>query len=377
MRIVIAPDSFKHSLPARTVCDAIARGIENLPGEWDIIKIPVADGGEGTVRALVDATGGAIYHQQVLDPLKREITAEFGILGDGKTAVIEMAAASGIELLKDEERNPWLTTSYGTGQLIRAALDKGCSRIIAGIGGSATNDAGLGMAMALGARFLSREGTLGEQGGGMLDQVSGIDLSELDPRIKNTEFIVACDVSNPLCGPKGASYVYGPQKGADPEMVRRLDSNLEVFAARLEAELGADIKDVPGAGAAGGLGAGLLAFCGAQLQAGFEIVARETHLDDALRNCDLVITGEGKLDAQTRYGKTPMGVVKHAKAFGLPVIAIGGTLGEGYQELYEIGFDAIFSILDKPMSLQEALITAEEMLVRTAGSVMRTWMAAR
>ena len=377
MRIVIAPDSFKHSLSAKEVCEAVRKGILSIPGNWDVTMVPMADGGEGTVHALVDATGGKYYTQPVRDPMLRNIKAQFGILGDGKTAVIEMSAASGIELLKEDERNPWLTTSFGTGELIKAALDKGCTRIIVGIGGSATNDGGMGMAKALGIKFLDSKGESLGEGGGELGKLASIDISAADPRLQETEVIVACDVNNPLTGAQGASRVYGPQKGAGPNMVKELDQNLSILARLVKETLGKEIKNIPGSGAAGGLGAGLMAFTNARLQPGFDIVAKETRLGEKLQGCDLVITGEGKIDSQTQYGKTPMGVLKEAKKYNLPVIAIAGTLGEGYLDLYDLGFDAIFSIIDKPMSLDEAMITAEELLMRAGQTILRMWLAAK
>lgn len=374
MKILIAPDSFKDSLSAKKVAEAIRRGILPELSEAEIKILPMADGGEGTVEALVDATQGKIIDVFVEDALRRRIKAKYGLLGDGQTAIIEMAAASGIELLKPEERNPWKTTTIGTGQLIRNALDKGCRRIIIGIGGSATNDGGVGMSIALGAKFIDNSGNEKGIGGGELSEIVNIDLSGLDKRINQTEFLVACDVSNPLTGVKGASCVYAPQKGADKEMVDKLDKNLKHLAKIINDQLKKDIEDIPGAGAAGGLGAGLMAFLDAKLLKGFEIVRHETKLDSSVDWADLVITGEGKVDVQTQYGKTPMGVTGVAKKYNKPVIAIAGTLGEGYQELYPLGFDAIFSIIDKPMELREALINASYLIERCARSAIRLYL---
>jgi glycerate 2-kinase len=374
MKILIAPDSFKDSLSARKVAEAIRNGILLELSDAEIKLLPVADGGEGTVEALVDATQGKMIEVPVKDALQRETIAKYGLLGNGQTAIIEMAAASGIEHLKPEERDPWITTTIGTGQLIKDALDKGCQRIIIGIGGSATNDGGVGMAMALGAKFLDKSGSEKGIGGGELSEISSIDLTGLDNRIKETDFLIACDVSNSLTGPKGASYVYAPQKGADKDMVERLDNNLKHLAVLIRDQLNMDVENIPGAGAAGGLGAGLLAFLAAKLMQGFEIIRQETKLDKEVEWADLVITGEGKIDVQTQYGKTPMGVAGVAKKFNKPVIAIAGTLGEGYQELYPLGFDAILSIMDKPMELKEALINAPYLIERCARSAIRMFL---
>jgi len=375
MNILIAPDSFKDSLSAQKAGEAIYNGITSMPGEWNIQILPMADGGEGTVDALINATNGNLHYTEVYDPLMRKVRAKYGILGDGKTAVIEMAAASGIELLNSEERNPWITSSFGTGQLISAALDKGCNRIIMGIGGSATNDGGIGMAQALGVIFLDKNGKPVGHGGGKLSKINRIEVQGMDPRITDCEIDIACDVTNPLTGLNGASMIYAPQKGADKEMVQKLDTNLKHFAKLVKEQLNKDVDTIPGAGAAGGLGAGFLAFTQAVLKPGFEIVRRETKLDDHIQWADLVITGEGKIDFQTQFGKTPMGVARVAKKYDKPVIAIAGTLGEGYQELYFLGFDSIVSIIDKPMSLQEALITAPQLLERSARSVIQLWIS--
>ena len=296
----------------------------------------------------------------------RPVESAFGITGDGVTAVIEMASASGIQLVTAEEKNPWITTTFGTGELIHAALDRGCRDIILGIGGSATNDCGMGMAAALGVKFLDASGNMVMQGGGMLDEVATVDMSGLDERIKDTKIMVACDVTNPLTGPEGASHVYGPQKGADPEMVNKLDSNLKQFAVLIREQLGKDVGEIPGAGAAGGLGAGLIAFLDGELAKGVSIVAAKTGLDAAAARADIVITGEGGIDFQTQFGKTPYGVAQVAKKHGKPVIAVAGTVGDGVDELYSKGIDAVISILDRPLSLEEA-IRETATLLETAG----------
>jgi glycerate kinase len=377
MNVLIAPDSFKDCLSARKVGESIRNGIVHTSGKWEIRIVPMADGGEGTVEALVDATNGHFVFANVLDPLMRPIRAKYGILGNGKTAVIEMAAASGIELLAPDERNPWITSSYGTGQLIFNALDKGCNRIIVGIGGSSTNDAGVGMAQTLGVDFRDSSGKIPGPGGGELSRIQHINTKGLDPRLKNCELIIACDVTNPLTGPEGASVVYGPQKGASKSMIKQLDRNLMHLAKLIRNQLNRTVDTVPGSGAAGGLGAGFLAFTDAVLRPGFEVVCKETRLPEYIQWADLIITGEGKIDFQTQFGKTPAGVARLAKQYGKPVIAMAGTLGEGYKDLYESGVDAIYSIVNRPMPFDEAIRTAPDLLEQLAESVIKTWKAAQ
>jgi glycerate kinase len=365
MKILIASDSFKDCLSAKKVGESLEKGFRIASSDFKIRIVPVADGGEGTVESLVDATNGSVRECSVKDALLRTRKAFYGILGDNKTAVIEMAAASGIEHLDLHERNPWITSTYGTGELIKDALDQNCERIVIGIGGSATNDGGTGMAKALGVKFLDTYGSELAQGGGSLSELAFIDNSELDSRISKTEIIVACDVDNPLTGIHGASYVYGPQKGANSDMVKKLDANLGHLSSKIKEFYKKDIETIPGAGAAGGLGAGLMAFCCGRLEKGFSIVSQET---DLVRHCkwaDVVITGEGKMDFQTKFGKTPYGVASIAKQFKKPVIAIAGTLGEDYTELYQHGFNAIYSIVDRPMKLEEALSNASELIKNT------------
>jgi glycerate kinase len=304
----------------------------------------------------------------------RPVESSFGITGDGITAVIEMASASGIQLITSEERNPWITTTYGTGELIRAALDKGCRDIILGIGGSATNDCGMGMAAALGVKFLDEAGNPVGQGGGMLGEVDRIDMSGLDARIRDTKIIVACDVTNPLTGSNGAAHVYSPQKGADPEMVKKLDRNLKKFSEVIADQLGKRVGNTPGAGAAGGLGAGLIAFLNGELVEGVPAIAAKTGLDAATAKADIVLTGEGKIDSQTQFGKTPYGVAQVAKKHGKPVIAVAGTIGEGVEELFGKGFDAVISILDKPLSLEAAIQETPTMLEATGERIGRILM---
>lgn len=371
MNFLVASDSFKDCLSAREVGECVRRGILTEMPDAEVISIPLADGGEGTAEVLVNATGGVMEEIEVHDPLMRMITARYGILGDGKTAVIEMAEASGLERLKPGERNPWHTTTFGTGELIKQALDRGCRRIIVGLGGSATNDCGIGMASALGVMFNDKFGKGIYPLGGEIGKVVEINMTHADERLKESEIIVACDVDNPLTGPAGASMTYGPQKGADNVMCESLDRNLHHLAELIREQLGQDVEHLPGAGAAGGLGAGLIAFTGAKLSPGFEIVSRETGLENQVTWADYVITGEGRIDAQTQFGKTPMGVAKLALKYKKPVIALAGTLGEGYADLYQCGFSAILSVLDQPMDLKEALERTPVLIERTVRSVIR------
>ena len=371
MKILIAPDSFKNALSAPGVAKALRKGLLKVLPEAEITVVPMADGGEGTMESLIEATQGSFVHVRVHDPLMREVDASFGITGDGNTAIIEMASASGIQLIRPEERDPWITSSYGTGELIRAALDRGCHTILIGIGGSATNDGGMGMARALGMEFTQVDGKPVSEGGGALGDVNRIDTSGLDPKVKNADIIVACDVTNPLTGPEGASQVYGPQKGAGDAMVNKLDGNLAHFAGIIREQLDLDVEYIPGAGAAGGLGAGMLAFLGARLLEGFPVIAGMLGLEDKIRAADLVITGEGKLDAQTRFGKTPFGVGEIARRNGKPVIAVAGAIGEGAEILYKDVFKAMFSILDGPIPLEEAISRTPELLEKAGQNIGR------
>lgn len=371
MRILIAPDSYKNALSALEVAKSLKLGLQKVFHDAEFEILPMADGGEGTVEALIDATHGEIIKTAVHDPLMRSIESSFGITGDGITAVIEMASASGIQMITSEERNPWITTTFGTGELIHAALDNGCRDIILGIGGSATNDGGMGMAAALGVKFLDAAGNSVGRGGGSLSDVARIEMSGLDERIRETKIMVACDVTNPLTGPDGAAHVYGPQKGADPDMVKQLDSNLKKFSGLIAEQLGKDVGEIPGAGAAGGLGAGLIAFLDGELEEGVPIIAAKTGLEEAVAKADIVITGEGGIDFQTQFGKTPYGVAQVAKKHGKPVIAVAGTLGEGAEELYSKGIDAVVSILDSPMSLEEAIQKTPTLLEATGERIGR------
>ena len=376
IKIVIAPDSFKGSLSALEVGKAIREGILKVDAGIETVLVPMADGGEGTVQSLMDASGGKTIQITVNDPLFRKIKSFYGIMGDGKTAIIEMASASGLPLLKIEERNPLKTTSFGTGELIKDAMDKGCIKIIIGLGGSATNDGGAGMAQALGVRFLDEKGNeIGMGIGGIeLLKIHSVDISGIDSKIKNVDFIAACDVENPLCGENGASNVYGRQKGDSDADVKILDKALTHFAQIMKNSYGLDFKYFPGAGAAGGLGYGVLCFLKAKLERGIDIVARITSLAEKMEGAGLVFTGEGKIDSQTAFGKTPFGVAQVAKQKNIPVVAIAGSLGEGYEKLYDKGFDGIFSIIDKPMTLQEAIDNAAVLLENAAGNVVRLWI---
>ena len=373
MKIVIAPDSFKESLTALEVAEAIEAGLKKVLPDAEYVKVPMADGGEGTVQSLVDATEGRLISAEVCAPLGNKVKAEFGLSGDGRTAIIEMAAASGLHLVPPEARNPLRTTSYGTGELICAALDEGVEKIIVGIGGSATNDGGAGMLQALGALLLDAHHQPIGAGGGCLQDLAAIDLSGLDKRLAGVEIVVACDVDNPLCGEKGASAVFGPQKGATPEMVQALDSGLQHFADIAARDLGLDIQSPAGAGAAGGMGGGVLLLPDARLQAGVQIVMEAVKLAEKVQDADLVITGEGRMDAQSVHGKTPIGVAHTAKAFGKPVIAIVGCLREDYEVVYAQGIDAVFPIIRQLGSLEEILQHGRDNLVSAAQNVARIY----
>ncbi|KEP25676.1 glycerate kinase [Bacillus zhangzhouensis] len=369
MKIVIAPDSFKESLSAYETANAIERGFRSILPNAEYIKLPMADGGEGTVQSLVDATGGHIVNHMVTGPLGEPVDAFFGMLGDGQTAVIEMAAASGIHLVPPEKRNPLFTTSRGTGELMLAALDKGANHLIIGLGGSATNDGGVGMMQGLGAAFLDKAGQDLMPGGGSLNQLASINLSGLDPRLQFVRLEVACDVDNPLTGERGASVVFGQQKGADEEMVQVLDKNLSHFAYVAEKQLNVSFADAAGAGAAGGLGASLLGFLQADLQKGIDIVLKAVHFDDVIKEATLVITGEGRIDRQTIYGKTPIGVAKAAKQYDLPVIGIAGSLSKDSTVVHDHGIDALFSIVPGVTSLSDAMQDAALYVERTARNI--------
>ncbi|KJG57769.1 glycerate kinase [Photobacterium kishitanii] len=377
MKIIIAPDSYKESLTAMEVATAIEAGFRQVMPNAEYIKLPMADGGEGTVQSLIDASNGTIIHHPVTGPLGEQVQGFFGIMGDGKTAVIEMAAASGLHLVSPEQRNPMLTTSYGTGELILAALEQGVEHIIVGIGGSATNDGGIGMAQALGVQLLDNNGQSLGFGGQALAQLATIDISHIDPRLATIKLEVACDVDNPLCGAKGASAVFGPQKGATPAMVTELDQNLAHYAAIIERDLAIDVKHMAGAGAAGGMGAALLGLFKAQLRSGIEIVIDAVNLDAIVKDADLVITGEGRIDSQTIHGKTPIGVARAAKKFNKPVIGIAGCLSQDCGVVYEHGIDAVFSVVPAAISLEQAFKDAAINVELTARNVAAMYCLGR
>ncbi|WP_283680225.1 glycerate kinase [Lentilactobacillus sp. Marseille-Q4993] len=374
MKIVIAPDSYKGSLTSREVVTAIFSGCQRVAPDAEYVLVPMADGGEGTVESLVTATSGSLKTAQVTNPIGEETTATYGILGDKKTAVIEMAAASGVQYVDRYERNPMHTTTYGTGELIKAALDQGINKIIIGLGGSATNDGGAGMAQALGIHFLDANNQELGPGGAELSKLRRIDMRDMDPRIKSTQFIIASDVKNPLTGKNGASVVFGPQKGATPGMVHELDRALVNYSKVIRQTIHRRVDHIPGSGAAGGLGAGMLAFLNAKIKPGINIVLEYSDFRDKVKYADLVFTGEGKVDFQTKLGKTPFGVAKAAKEVSpnCKVIAIAGTVGKGSKELTDDKiFDALFGTVAGVKPLQIALRDAKVDIARTVENVMR------
>ncbi len=372
MKIIITPDSFKGSLTAKQVTDFVEKGFKKIFPEADYIKIPVSDGGEGILQILVNATNGKKYSEIVTDPLGNKIKAEYGILGDGKTAIIEMARASGLMLLSKEKYNPMKATTYGTGELIKAALNRGFRKFIIGIGGSATNDGGAGVVQALGVKLLDENGKNISFGGAGLGKLESIDISEIDKRINESVIIVAGDVRNPLTGKDGATYVYAEQKGASKEEVIILEKNLKHFAKIIKRDLKIDIENIPGSGAAGGLGAGLMAFIKAKLESGFEIVNRFTNLEEKIKDSNLVITGEGEMDFQTEFGKVPVEVAKIAKANKIPVIAIVGNLKK-ISDKYDKYFEKIFSITSNEISKKEAIKNAEKYLIEVSEKAAKYW----
>lgn len=375
MKIVIAPDSFKGSLSSVEVVTCVETAVRRVDGEARIVRLPIADGGEGTVEAFRLSVGGEVHTETVTDPLGRKIRASYCILPDG-AAVIEMAQASGLMLLREEELDPERATTYGTGELIRHALDRGCRQFVIGIGGSATNDGGAGMAQALGARFLDREGKELPFGGGALGRLERIDCAGLDRRLYGSRFLVASDVSNVLCGPEGATAVYGPQKGVTPQLTDALDGALANYARVIREQLGIDVADRPAAGAAGGLGAGLMVFCRAQVRPGIDIVLDAARFEEALEGADLVITGEGRVDGQSVRGKVPFGVATRVKRFGpIPVAVLAGCVGEGAEKLYGCGVDAIVPISDGSLTIRESMERAGELVERTAESLIRHFKA--
>jgi glycerate 2-kinase len=375
MRVVIAPDKFKGSLTALQAAAAMARGVSRTVPGAAIDQVPMADGGEGTTQALVAATGGSIREAQVTGPLGEPVVACFGLLGDGQTAVIEMAAASGLVLVPAEKRNPLVTTTRGTGELLLAATAAGARRVVVGIGGSATNDGGAGFGQALGFRLLDNTGHELEGGGRNLGRLARIDPSQRRRELDGVEIAVACDVSNTLCGPEGASAVYGPQKGATPEMIEALDRNLAHFAAIVERDLGVAIKDQPGSGAAGGLGGGLIAFASGKLEPGIKLIINAVNLAARLENADLCLTGEGAIDAQSAFGKTAVGVARLARSLQCPTVALAGSIGPGAEDVLEHGINAYFSICPGPISLDQAIDQAGTLLERATEQGVRGFLA--
>lgn len=374
MKFLIAPDSFKECLPATDVAARMADGVRRARSDVEVVLLPLADGGEGTVAALVAATGGSFEHADVSGPLGETVRARFGILGDGQSAVIEMAAASGLELVAPQARDPLQTTTYGTGQLLIAAAEKGVRRIVVGIGGSATNDGGAGLAQALGFVLLDVDGREIGKGGGALASLARIE-PPAQPVLRGIDILVACDVTNPLTGPTGASLVYGPQKGATPETAHLLDQNLAHLASVIRRDLGVEVEAIPGAGAAGGLGGGLVAFAKARLRRGIELILEAIHFRDHLRGATLCLTGEGSLDASSRYGKAVAGVAAAAREMDVPVVALAGRVEPEARDLFSLGVTAFFSVTSGPCSLASALEDAGKNLEDAAEQVTRLFFA--
>lgn len=374
MKVIVCPDSFKGSLSAVNAANAIEAGLKKASEYMEVEKIPMADGGEGTVEALVMAAGGTIIPCEVTGPLGDRISSFYGVLNDGKTAVIEMAAASGLTLVPLEKRNPMVTTTFGTGELIRIAAEQGCKKILIGIGGSATNDGGMGMAQALGVNFYDRNGNKLGTGAKELTHIADIDMSSIYDTLRNIEIQVACDVTNTLCGSNGASFIYAHQKGATPDMIIELDEGLSKYADVIAKKLSVNIKDIPGSGAAGGLGGGLMAFLNAKLTSGIDFMIDASKMKEKVKKADLVITGEGQTDKQTSFGKVPIGIAKIAAGYGTPVICLSGSLGDGYEDVYRYGITGIFSIINRPMALPEAMDNAALLLEQSARSIGRMYL---
>lgn len=373
MKIIIAPDSFKDSLSAAGVAEAIAQGLAQVWPDAELVQRPMADGGEGTVESVLSACDGQWRSQPVQGPLGATVQARWGWLAASRTAIIEMAEASGLQLLAREQRDACASSTYGTGELIRAALDAGAERIILAIGGSATNDGGAGAMQALGVELLDTQGEPLPRGGLALAKLARINLEHMDTRLSQVRFEIAADVNNPLCGPHGASAIFGPQKGASPQQVELLDAALSHFAEHCAKVLPKDVRDEPGSGAAGGLGFAAKAFLDAQFRPGVEVVAELVGLEQAVEGADLVITGEGRFDTQTLRGKTPFGVARIAQRLGVPVVVIAGTLGDGYEQMYGHGVDAAFALTAGPMTLDQACSEAPRLLCERARDIARLW----
>ncbi|NCG34839.1 MAG: glycerate kinase [Dehalococcoidales bacterium] len=371
-KILISPQEYKESLTGIEVAKAMKQGILEVNKNIEIELAPVADGGDGTLRTMVDVTNGKIISKEVENPIGNIINSEWGKLGDNKTAVIEMAKASGLALLKDDQKSAINTSTFGTGQLFKDALDSGIKNFIVGIGGSATNDGGAGFISALGAKLLDDNNSEVKPSGANLNKISKIDLSDFDKRIKDITVNVACDVNNPMCGENGASAIFGPQKGASKSDIKMLDSNLLYWSEIIKAQFSKDILNVPGSGAAGGLGGGLMAFVNAQLSSGADIILNSLNYDNKLKGVDLVIVGEGQTDKSTQFNKSPVAVAERAKKLGIPVVCISGSLGDGYLESSVKGIDAFFSIVNKPMSLDIALNNAYDLISKSTKEIYKT-----
>ncbi|PIE56227.1 MAG: glycerate kinase [Desulfobulbus propionicus] len=375
MKIVVAPNAFKGSLAASEVAAAMAEGLLAVLPDAQVRKIPVADGGNGLLDVFRNHLKAEVHRQTVTGPRGKPVKAALCYLPSSRTAFVEMALASGLALLSPAEYNPGQTTTRGTGELIRAALDLGAVHILVGLGGSATNDGGTGMATVLGARFLDRHGQAITPTGDNLETITTMDLSAMDPRLKNVHIEAACDVDNPLTGPRGAARVYGPQKGATPEQVNSLDAGLVHLATLLNSFTTGDISQLPGAGAAGGLGAGLHAFTGAALRPGTDVVLEVVGLEKALQEADLVLTGEGQIDEQTAFGKAPAGVARLARRHGIPCLAVAGSRGQDLTSLHALGINAVFSLCPGPISLEEAMTNSTAMIRRATEQVLRCFLA--
>ena len=371
MKVVAAPQTFKGSISALNAAEAISIGVKNIYPSAEVFLCPVADGGDGTLETLVEVSNGNIVECVVEGPTGTPVEAQWGAMGDEQTAVIEMARTSGLALLDLNERDPLNASTYGLGEAILSALDQNYRKFIIGIGGSATNDGGAGMAQAVGISLKDEFGKEIPRGGAALSKLHSIDTAGIDPRIKQSEFMVACDVNNPLTGPEGASAVYGPQKGATPEMITQLDEALKNFAETILRDLGEEVEHISGAGAAGGLGAGMMAFMGGTLKPGVDIVLDTVGLADKLKGTDIVITGEGGIDFQTVYDKAPIGVAKLAKNLGIPTIALAGLVGKDFQVVHREGIESVFSIVNGPMTLENASSNAHRLIVESTEQVMR------
>lgn len=376
-KIVLAIDSFKGSASSLAVEEHVAKGIQAVVPDAECVLVPVADGGEGTVEAIVDARHGVYHEADVMGPLGQPVKARYGMIDNETIAVLEMSAASGITLVNKDELNPLRATTYGTGQMILDAINRGAKEIYMGIGGSATNDGGMGMAAALGAKFLDKNGNELEPVVTSLAQLDRIDCGGIDPRIADVRFTILCDVTNPLCGPHGASHIFGGQKGADEEMKILLDSYLELYAACIERDLGVSVKDIPGAGAAGGLGAGMIAFTKAHKQSGIDAVLKLIRLEEQIGEADLVVTGEGRMDNQTAFGKAPVGVSCLAQKQNIPVVAVVGSRSLDTEAVYEKGISLILDIINEPMPLEEAMKNVDALTQNTGrmiGRLIKGWM---